>query len=69
VPEVKQYNHLAPFYKRLPQQLLHAFLLPYFDKKRIAFGDDTYPRKLGAELVTTLRQQLMEGLCPESAQF
>lgn len=58
LPEIKQYNHLAPFYKRAVQRLVHSTLLDVLDKTRPSFSDNVYPQKINPEKVSVLQDVL-----------
>jgi hypothetical protein len=56
--EVHQTNHLAPPNKRIPQRLVHAFLLPLLDRRRSRWSIDDYPQKISPEIIRLLEQEL-----------
>ena len=57
-PEVHAYNHLAPFHKRVVQRAVHAFVLPYLDRRRPHWPEDTYPQKITPEIIAQLEREL-----------
>jgi glycosyltransferase involved in cell wall biosynthesis len=47
--EVKQFNHLAPFFKRAVQRIIHGAFLPLMDRQRTSFSESSYPQKISPE--------------------
>lgn len=58
--EVRQLNHLAPFYKRVPQRIIHTFFLRLIDQTRSGYPEETYPQKIDPVVVKMLESALSE---------
>jgi glycosyltransferase involved in cell wall biosynthesis len=58
LPEVKQVNHLSPFFKRMAQRFVHAAFLPILDKRRPSFTDQDYPQKITPDKILKAQELL-----------
>jgi len=58
IPELHQKNHLAPGPKRLIQRITHACVLPFLDRVRPSWSEDSAPQRITPEVVRLLDEQL-----------
>jgi hypothetical protein len=58
LPEIKQSNHLAKLYKRIPQFIFHSLLLQIADSRRPSYPDDGYPQRIPPDVVRILNEIL-----------
>jgi glycosyltransferase involved in cell wall biosynthesis len=58
LPEVKQFNHLARRPKRFCQRFAHGCLLPFLDRLRPTWPEETVLQPIPPELVRKLEEEL-----------
>ena len=58
LPLVHQANHLRPRHIRAVQRIVHAFLLPLFDRRRPSFPLDASPQRIPDEIIDLLSNEL-----------
>ena len=58
LPDPRYANHLAPWYKRIVQRIVHAAFLPVLDRMRDSFSDDAYPEPIPEEVDELLHRAL-----------
>jgi glycosyltransferase involved in cell wall biosynthesis len=56
--EVRQLNHLTPLHKRILQRIVHTSFLPFLDKRRASYSENSYPQKINQETITILNETL-----------
>lgn len=58
LPEARQRSHLRPPHIRAVQRLVHAFGLPFLDRRRPSFPDDAGPQPISAAVQAELARAL-----------
>lgn len=50
LPDIRFYDHIRPFPYRIAQRALHAFMLPYLDRRRQAWDSNKWPELISDEV-------------------
>ncbi len=60
LPEVHQFSHLRPLHIRATQRLVHAYMLPWLDSRRVGWSDEAYPQQITPEVIELLARELKQ---------
>src|SRR5262249_32435887 len=60
LPQPTDCSHISPWPKRAAQRIVHAALLPLFDRSRPKWCEGTEPRRLPDETLQSLHADLAE---------